>query len=165
MNPAHLHLVLNHIPLVGIAFVILLLIIALLRTSNELINVSLIFVILIALWAIPAYLTGEPAEEMVEGLPGISEQLIEAHEEKAEITFILVEVVGAFALLTLIIRRFHRELGNILSVFTLLGLIVAGGLIVWTANLGGKINHPEIRSNTSILTVPSYKSGDENDHD
>ncbi len=165
MNPAHLHLMLNHIPLVGISFVILLLIIALFMKSNKLINISLIFVILVALWAIPAYLTGESAEEIVEGLPGISEQLIEAHEESAELAFIFVEVVGALAIITLLARRFYKKLGNALTILTLLGLVVGGGLIAWTANMGGKINHPEIRSDTSAISVPSYKSEEQGDND
>jgi hypothetical protein len=165
MNPAHLHLMLNHIPLVGIGFVILLLIIALLRRSNEMINISLLFVILVALWAIPAYLTGESAEEIIEGLPGISEQLIEAHEESAELAFIFVEAVGVLAFITLVARRFYTKLGKVLVILTLLGLIIGGGLIAWTANQGGKINHPEIRADTSALSVPSYKSGEESDDD
>ena len=121
--------------------------------------------ILVALWAIPAYLTGESAEELVEGLPGISEQLIEAHEESAELAFIFVEAVGAFALISLVARRFYKKLGNVLTILTLLGLIVGGGLIAWTANLGGKINHPEIRGDNSDLILPSYKSGEEDNHD
>jgi len=164
MNPAHLHLMLNHIPLVGIGFVVLLLTIALFRRSNELVNISLIFVIFVALWAIPAHQTGESAEELVEGLPGISEQLVEAHDESADIAFIFIEAVGVLALITLVLRRYHAKLGNVLTILTLLGLIVSGGLIAWTANQGGKINHPEIRSDTSMISFPSYKSG-EDDHD
>ncbi len=34
-----------------------------------------------------------------------------------------------------------------------------------TTNLGGKINHPEIRLDTSSLIVPSYKSEEEGDQD
>jgi len=164
MNPAHLHLMLNHIPLVGIGFVVLLLTIALIRRSNELVNISLIFVIFVALWAIPVHQTGESAEELVEGLPGISEQLVEAHDESADIAFIFIEAVGVLALITLVLRRYHAKLGNVLTILTLLGLIVSGGLIAWTANQGGKINHPEIRSDTSMISFPSYKSG-EDDHD
>jgi len=164
MNPAHLHLMLNHIPLVGIGFVVLLLTIALFRRSNELVNISLIFVIFVALWAIPVHQTGESAEELVEGLPGISEQLVEAHDESADIAFIFIEAVGVLALITLVLRRYHAKLGNVLTILTLLGLIVSGGLIAWTANQGGKINHPEIRSDTSMISFPSYKSG-EDDHD
>ena len=47
---------------------------------------------------------------------------------------------------------------------TLLGLIVGGTLMTRAANLGGKINHPGIRSDTIVLSVPSYKAGEESDH-
>jgi len=100
-----------------------------------------------------------------EGLPGISEQLIEAHEESAELAFIFIEAVGVLAFITLVARRFYTKLGKVLAILTLLGLIIGGGLIAWTANQGGKINHPEIRADTSALSVPSYKSGEESDDD
>ena len=65
MNAAHWHLVLNHIPLIGIGFVALLMVIAFLRKSSELVSVSMVLAVIVALFAIPAYLTGEPAEEVV----------------------------------------------------------------------------------------------------
>ena len=72
MNPAHWHLTLNHIPVLGMAFGLPLVSLALLRKSEELKRISLGFLIVIALLAIPVYLTGEPAEELVENLPGVS---------------------------------------------------------------------------------------------
>ncbi len=153
MNAAHWHLVLNHIPLIGIGFVILLMIIALVRKSSELKNIALIFTVLVALWAIPAYLTGEPAEEIVEDVPGISEDMIHEHEEMAEKAFIFIEAVGGLALIALIGGRFNRKLGNTLAAVTLLGLIAGGGLIAWTANLGGKIHHEEIRDGKTALSA------------
>jgi len=163
MNWAHIHLMLNHIPLIGVGFLILLFVIALLRKSNELINVSLIFVVIVALWAIPAYLTGEPAEEIVENLPGISENLIKSHEESAETAFIFIEIVGALALMTLFVRRFYQTLGSRLTIIVLIGLLIGGGLIAWTANLGGKINHPEIRSNAILQNSDSQQSHEKED--
>ena len=163
MNPAHAHLILNHIPLIGMGFTLLLLIVAILRKSNELINVALIFTILVALWAIPVYLSGEPAEEVVEDLPGISEQMIEEHEERAEIAFIFAEVAGVLALISLIARRFSNNIGQKLTILTLLVLLVSGGLMAWTANLGGKINHPEIRSDTSFKNSSIQQSDKEKD--
>jgi hypothetical protein len=146
MNWAHIHLILNHIPLIGVGFTILLFIAAFIRNSKELINISLIFTIIVAFWAIPAYLTGEPAEEVVEELPGISENLIKQHEEMSEKAFIFLEVVGALALVTLIVKRYSQRLGGWLMSVTLFGLLVGGGMIAWTSNLGGRINHPEVRS-------------------
>lgn len=165
MNWAHVHLILNHIPLIGIGFTILLFIIALIRNSRELITVSLIFTIIVALWAIPAYLTGEPAEEIVEELPGISENLIEQHEEFAEKAFILLEVVGGLALITLIARRYSERFGGWLMAITLVGLVVGGGMIAWTSNLGGKINHPEISSNAVNHKATSIRREKEGEHD
>ncbi len=155
MNWAHVHLMLNHIPVIGIGFAVLLLAVSIVRRNHELITVALVFVTLVSFWAIPAYLTGEPAEEVVEDLPGVSEELIKEHEEQAEIAFILVEVAGGLALITLIARRYSDKLGQKLVIFTLLVLIVSGGLIGWTANLGGKIHHEEIRSGTISQNLPS----------
>jgi hypothetical protein len=69
---------LNHIPVLGIAFGLALVSLALLRKSEELKRISLGFLIVIALLASPAYLTGEPAEELVENLPGVSKILYRA---------------------------------------------------------------------------------------
>jgi len=158
-------MVINHIPIIGIGSVILLFIIALFRKSSELTNISLIFVILIAISTIFVHQSGESAEEFLEGKTGFSDQLIQAHDEASDLAFVFVEAVGALAIVTLILRRYYTKLGNWLSILTFLGLIVGGGFIVRTANLGGKINHPEIRPDNSVLSVPSYKSGEETDHD
>ncbi|KRT65544.1 MAG: hypothetical protein XU11_C0024G0007 [Candidatus Dadabacteria bacterium CSP1-2] len=155
MNWAHVHLIINHIPVIGIGLLILLFIVAMVRKNKGLITVALAFIILISLATIPVYLTGEPAEEVVEDMPGISEELIEEHEEQAEIAFILVEVAGGLALITLIARRYSDNLGQRLVILTLLVLIVSGGLIGWTANLGGKIHHEEIRSGKDSQNLPS----------
>ncbi len=155
MNWAHIHLMLNHIPVIGIGLLILLFIVAIVRKNKELITVALASIILISLTTIPVYLTGEQAEEVVEDMPGISEELIEEHEEKAEIAFIFVEVAGSLALITLLARRYSERLGQRLVILTLLILVISGGLIGWTANLGGKIHHEEIRSDASSQNLPS----------
>src|SRR5258708_1032650 len=58
MNGAPFHLLLNHIPVVGIPCSLLLLLVAIGRKSEELKQVSLCCFVLFALIAIPAYLTG-----------------------------------------------------------------------------------------------------------
>jgi hypothetical protein len=148
INYAHIHLILNHIPVIGIGFVTLLLIIAMARRSNELITVALSFIVLVSLATIPVYLTGPLAEGVIEDLhlPGISKERIEAHEDKADIAFASVEVAGALAIITLFARRYSDKLGWRIIILTLLVLIISAGLIAWTADLGGKIHHQEIRS-------------------
>ena len=146
MNPAYLHLIVSHIPIVGIGFVILLFIISLVRKSNELINISLVFVILVALFTIVVHQTGESAEEFVKGKPGFLDQLVQTHDIAADLATIFVELAGFIALLALALKRFRKKHANKLVIFTLLALIIAGGLIIRAAYLGGKINHPEIHA-------------------
>ncbi|MER3446821.1 MAG: hypothetical protein C4291_08245 [Candidatus Dadabacteria bacterium] len=141
---------LNHIPVIGVGFVTLLFIVAVVRKSGELIAVALGFTVFLSLMTVPVYLTGPLAEGVLEDLhlPEISKERIEVHEEKAEIAFIFVEITGALAIMTLIICRYSNRLGWVMIVLTLLALIISGGLVVWTADLGGKIHHQEIRSDT-----------------
>lgn len=146
MNPAYLHLIVSHIPIVGIGFVILLFIISLVRKSNELINVSLVFVILVALFTIVVHQTGESAEKFVVGKPGFPDQLVQTHDVAADLATIFVELAGFIAFLALALKRFRKKTANKLVILTLVTLIIAGGLIIRAAYLGGIINHPEIHS-------------------
>lgn len=156
MNPVHLHLMLNHIPLVGVGFVILLFVLAIFLKSNQLINISLIFTILVALWAIPAHQTGESAEEYVKKLPRYSDQLVQDHDIAADIAFIVIELVGVFALISLVARRYYKKIAQTLTILTLVGLIIGGVLLARAANLGGKIHHPELRQDNASVPIPSY---------
>ena len=151
MNPAYLHLVVNHVPIIGIGFVILLIIIGLVRKSGEIINVSLIFVVFLALFTIVVHQTGESAEEFVKDKPGFSEELVLEHDYAADLAFIFSEGVGVLALIALASKRFKKKYANTLVAITLIGLIVTGALMIRTANLGGKINHPEIRSDIRVV--------------
>jgi uncharacterized membrane protein len=146
MSWGHLHLLLNHVPVIGTLLGLLLLLVAFGRKSEELKKVTLGLFVLNALVAIPVYLTGEPAEEIVERIPGISKAMIDRHEDVALFSLIDIEVVGTSGLVGLILFRNKKSLGNLLAIVTLACSIVTGGLLAWTANLGGQVRHTEISS-------------------
>lgn len=101
---------------------------------------------LIAVAALPVYFIGEPAEEIVEHLPGVEEAIIEGHEESALVAFIAVGILGVAAL-GVLWRYCHTD--TIPRTLVTAGLILSTivfGLMAWTADLGGKIRHSEIRS-------------------
>lgn len=148
MNPTHLHLMLNHIPVLGTAFGLGLLAFGLWRRSDELKKASLGVLVIIALLAVPAYLTGEPAEDLVKPLPGVSRMIMGHHEEAAEIAFTGLVVLGVASLAGLILFRRGKSLPAWLSGIILAGSLVVVGLMSWTANLGGQIRHTEIRPNS-----------------
>ena len=146
MTWAHIHLALNHVPVIGLLIVLLLLAIAMRRGSMELTRVSYALLMLLAATAVLVYLTGEPAEEMVEHLPGFSEAIIEEHEEVALIATIGMVVLGLAALVGLVGFRAPRVIPGWYGRGVLLLALVTGGVMVWTANLGGQIRHTEIRA-------------------
>jgi hypothetical protein len=151
MNASHWHLVLNHIPVLGTAFGLGLLAFALWRRSEELKRAAFGALVVVALLAVPAYLTGEPAEGTVKGLPGVSNNYIESHEDAATIAFVGVLVVGACALGGLVFSRRGKAVPGWLGYSILAAVVIVGGLMAWTANLGGQVRHTEIRGAPSSV--------------
>ena len=146
MTTAHWHLVLNHIPLLGLLFGAALLAYGLWRSQTEVQQASLGLLAVAGLAIIAVYLTGEPAEEVVEGLAGVSHDAIEAHEEFAWYGLVAGIATGVMALGALLFGALRRRLVRWTAVATLVVALVSVGLIGYTANLGGKISHPELRA-------------------
>ncbi|MBM3876925.1 MAG: hypothetical protein FJ386_09440 [Verrucomicrobia bacterium] len=143
MNAAHWHLVLNHVPVVGAVFAALLLLWSLVRRSDELKRTALGAVVLVTLSCFPAYFTGESAADAVKNLPGVNAAWIEPHDEAAAKAFTALFIAGVAALAGLIWRR-RSPLPNWMCCAVLGLLLTAVALMVWAANLGGKIRHPEL---------------------
>ena len=151
MSAAHWHLMLNHIPLLGLFFGAVLLAYGLWRGSEDVQKASLGLLAVAGLSALAVYLTGEPAEEVVEGLAGVSHDAIEAHEEGALYALIAGLATGVAALGTLLYGWGRRALARWTVVLTLVLAVVSTGLLGYTANLGGKISHPELRGAASSV--------------
>jgi uncharacterized membrane protein len=145
MNGAHLHLVLNHFPVIGLIFCLAMLMAGILRKSEELTRTGMVILIAVAVIAIPVYLTGEPAEEIVEHMPGVSEQALESHQDAGKMALITLEVIGAFALLGLLMNRRPRSLPRWLAPTLLVLVIALTGWVGWTSYIGGQITHEEAR--------------------
>ena len=152
MNLTHLHLLLNHLPVVGTICGLGLLIFALRRRSNDLTRAALGVLVISALTAIPTYLTGEPAEGAIKELIGNSKQFVEPHQEAAGIALGGILVLGAIALVGLVWFRGERLVPSWFATTVLLGSLIVAGLLGWTANLGGQIHHSEIRPSSSSQT-------------
>ena len=145
MSGAHIHLLLNHIPVIGILVGFVVFALGVWRRNDSWTRLALGLFAAVALVAVATMLTGESAEEAVENLPGVSESLIEPHEEAAKLAAIGAYVLGAISLAALVwVRR--RPLPRVLTVTVLPVALLVTGLMAYTANLGGQIRHPEIRA-------------------
>jgi uncharacterized membrane protein len=160
MNLAHLHLLLNHFPVIGTIIGLGLFLVALVSKSDDLKRACLVIFLGIALLSIPTYVTGNAAQEAIcigpsNGPctdPGVSKSLIRAHEGAALQGFAFMELTGAFAWLGLWqFRRISRVSRWNLSAVLLLSIVTVG-LMARAANIGGEIRHPEIRSGPETTT-------------
>lgn len=145
MSLVHLHLLLNHIPVVGILFAVIAFTTALIFRETVSIRFALVFIVALALVTGAVYLTGEPAEEVVEELVGVSESAMEAHEDAAKTATVAMSILGAFSLVALLAFR-NRRVPRWIGAAGLAGTLIVSALLGWTANIGGQIRHSEIRS-------------------
>jgi drug/metabolite transporter (DMT)-like permease len=148
MNIVHLHLFLNHIPVVGSLVAVVLFAAAFFLKETVSTKFALAFTAVIAAVAIVVYLTGGAAEDAVEKLAGVTERAIDRHEEAAEVTTIAMGVLGSLCALAFVMVRSMRA-PRWLALAGLAGSLAVSGLMAWTANLGGQIRHTEIHTTTS----------------
>lgn len=159
MNQAHLHLLLNHLPILGVLFGLLILAGGFFLKNNTIKRTALGMFALSAILAIPAYLTGEGAEEVVENLPGVSENLMEAHEDLANIFLWVVGALGVLSLATFFADLKSKSVASSLYVLT---FIASLGTMVFAQQVGtsgGEIRHSEIRSGAAEAGIQNTENG------
>jgi len=151
MNTTHLHLILNHFPIIGSLIGFVILIYGLYTNTTSIQKLALYLFIALALISIPVYLSGDEAEETVEHISGISENTIHEHEEMAEKALVLMEILGVTSLFF-----FYNQKKQFLSDKILLKIIAVLSFItvfvfILTGNYGGKIRHSEITNTSKII--------------
>jgi hypothetical protein len=158
-TPAHLHLALNHVPIIGLSVAALPLLIGILFKSRGALASGLLAVVL-CVGTLPAIMeTGEAAQEsFVDGSiePGMDQAgkaAFREHSGRAKFTAPVVYAAGLLALIALLtLIKFPREAG-IIGWAVFIGILLSVGLSVWTAEAGGRIRHPEFRHAASAPQV------------
>ena len=148
MNFAHLHLLLNHFPIIGTIVGLGLFVASLLGKNEDLRRASLIVFPMMALIAIMTFFSGVGAQGAIKKAPGVSEALIERHQGAAMLAMVFMEVTGALSLLALWKAQGKPRPANwnwSLSA-VLLFSVVTVLLMARVGTTGGDIRHPEIVS-------------------
>jgi hypothetical protein len=148
LNLPHIHLLLNHWPIIGAFIALGLFVIALATRNGDIKQVSLVLFALVALMAIPVYLSGNAAADALKKTPELSKSMIETHEGAALLAFAFLELTGVFSLFGLWqFSRHAKEQSHTAawsSMAVLLFGIATAGLLAVAGNTGGDIRHPEI---------------------
>jgi uncharacterized membrane protein len=165
INLAHIHLLVNHFPIIGFMVGLGLLIGAVVTKNKDLTRYSYVVLFLMAVMAIPAYMSGNAAEETIcpppnyHCLPGVSSTAIRQHEDAALIAFSLIEITGFLAWLGLWQSRLKSGMSawNLPVVFVL--SIVTFAAMARTGYIGGDIRHMEIQSthDQGVLVMDSFR--------
>jgi len=167
MDTTHLHLVLVHFPIIGTLIGIAILIYGIFSKNLEMQKVALVIFIVMSIATIPVFISGGEAEETVENLAGVSERIIEDHEELAEKAIWLMGLLGVLSLigfLSIITKRFFVRTMTLITLVVSLGVF---GVFTQVANLGGQIRHTEIRQDTKIdkAKPDNFEKDKNNDED
>ena len=166
MNDAHLHLLVNHFPIIGTLFGLGILISGMLLKNNSVKNTAYILFIVAAFFSAFSMGTGEGAEELVENLPSIGKQIIHEHEEIAEKFAIIMYATGLFGLLSLYTSIKNHKLAKTISYVTLALAIFAAVFAKSVGTTGGEIRHTEIRANSGAVSNENNSSlQNENEED
>lgn len=154
MNDAHLHLLVNHIPIIGTIFGFGILLVGIFTKNITLKNTAFSIFIISAIFCSFSMSTGEGAEEIVEDFPNIGKQIIHEHEELAEKLAIILYVLAGFSALEIYLN-FKKHKFAVISCYIIVVIaIVAIFLAQKTGTSGGEIRHTEIRESTLVSYNP-----------
>jgi hypothetical protein len=143
----HIHVLLNHIPIIGLGAATLGLAIALIQKSRPAEIVALILVFLTSALAWPVNVTGTRSYENIQDISdknGIA--WLDEHMHRAEKTEPAFYVLAALALAALLVPRKWPRATTPLTLLTLLLAIACTAAGGWIALAGGRVRHPEFRT-------------------
>lgn len=125
MNDAHLHLLVNHFPIVGTILGLGILIAGIILKNNSIKNTAYCLFIVAAIFAAFSMGTGEGAEEMVEDMPSIGKEIIHEHEEIAEKLAIVLYSLGVLSLIGFFMNYKNHAKSNSVSYVTVVVAVIA----------------------------------------
>ncbi|WP_343605148.1 hypothetical protein [Fluviicola sp.] len=176
MNAAHSHLIMNHFPIIGLIFGIIILLIGILAKSSVTRRVGLLLFILASITAQISAATGEGAEDIVEqaaeqktismDCPDAIQTtlengeelktLIHIHEEHAEELMPIMWGIFSLSLITLFLEFRKKSMALPASIIVLIIGVIASYFAKEVGNSGGEISHPEIRKDFKFTESPAH---------
>lgn len=151
MNPLHLHLLSNHIPVIGGALGLVTLLGALILRSTVAIRTALVVATLATATTPLVDWSGEEAEERLEHssvLDAAGKKWMDIHEDRAEIAVGALLVACGLCLAALAAGAWKPTWLIPISLVAALALAIGLGLGAWAGSAGGQIRHSEIRSDS-----------------
>jgi hypothetical protein len=154
ITPAHLHVLINHLPIIGIPLVALLLAWGLLRHQDAVIRAAMYGAVLMAVGTFAADQTGDGAKDNIEHESWAKKEVIHEHEESADYANIAGLLTGVAALVVLVMARGGKPVsrGGAFAILAL--LLFSAAIMARTGYLGGEIRHSEFQPGGTTGSAP-----------
>lgn len=163
MNDAHLHMVVNHFPIIGAIFGLGILVAGIFLKHNVIKNVAYVLFVVAAIFGAVSMATGEGAEEIAEKLPSVTDQIIHEHEEMAEKLALVLYALGVVSVIGLLLNYKKYAKANMIAYLALVIAVAGVFLGKQTGTTGGEIRHTEIRNNIA-QPVQNQLNNSDDDH-
>ena len=152
-KPEYLHVLLNHLPIVGLAVAALTLVVALVVRSRGAVLGSLVLVAVMAASAWPVIQSGESAYNRIRAISDSeSASLLKQHMLLADRwawLYYLTALAAAVGIAVVWKRPAKLRLAGIPVVALAVASLMTGALI---AKLGGDVRHAEVRPGSTVVT-------------
>ncbi len=158
MTQVHIHLLITHLPIFGSILGALVLLHAIWSNSNSTKIASYNLFIISAIGAGIAFLTGEGAEEAVENIQGVSDNMVASHEDFAMYALVSLILLGVVSMFAIYFSYKKLSLAKPASFVVLFISLISFGLVARTGYLGGQIRHTEISIGTIQNTIEQDKN-------
>jgi uncharacterized membrane protein len=150
MIPVEAHLVLNHVPLVGLAFGLVFLVTGLIRPSEEALRAGLRIFLVMGITVLPVVGSGLVSATILAKATWLDADALSNHRLAGIVTLVVLAGLGTLCGVALFTssrdrRAISVRVRNAVLVLAVAGLAANG----WTAYLGGTLRHSELASDRS----------------
>jgi hypothetical protein len=152
-QPEYIHVLLNPLPVCGLAMGVLGLIIGLAMRNKQaqIVGLVIVAVACLSVWPVSHY--GERGADRVQAMSNRDAQLwLHEHEERAEVGQWFFYCTAALAIVSMACQAPFQKAATKLSLVTVLAALVCLGIGGWISRAGGQIRHSEFRDGPPPVT-------------
>lgn len=168
MDFLHIHLMINHFPVVLYIVAGVFLATGLWTRDKGSLNRAMVLIFMASFMGILSYYSGENAEDAAEAFLANSETFIESHEEQAGVSLVFLGLSLLASGLALAAKRWVNTSLFRAGVFISPLVLLTFGSLILTGSTGGKIRHSELRDDFKApIYMESYEKNkdEEEKHD
>jgi hypothetical protein len=150
MIPVEAHLVLNHIPPIGLAFGLVFFVAGLMRSSEQALRAGLRIFLVMGIAVLPVVGSGLMSATILANATWLDAHALSNHRLAGILTLAVLVVLGTLSGVAVFTSTRNRQAISLRVRNAVLFLAVAGfAANVWTAYLGGTLRHSELSSDRS----------------